>query len=144
METQTKKTTGEGQTAVLRSGDLFGETVRKHNLAVESLTEQQLAEVIRQAIASGDIVRNVTHDGSAQAITYIPYREVSRLRDQYHELLYAVASKHDGETRHETALRYIKEREDHSCGDCDPCLGGRPDQCALSSPKKADMPTCSE
>ena len=25
METQTKKTTGEGQTAVLRSGDLFGD-----------------------------------------------------------------------------------------------------------------------
>lgn len=100
----------------LDSGVLFGEFVRRHNLAVESLTEQQLAEVIRQAIASGDIMRHVMHDGSAQAITYIPCREVSRLRDQYHELLYAVASKHDGETRHETALRYIREREERTEG----------------------------
>jgi len=37
--------------------------------------------------------------------------DVSRLREQYHELLYAVAGKCDGETRHETALRYIMERE---------------------------------
>lgn len=116
METITQKPTENGQPGLLRSGDLFGEIVRKHSLAVESLTEQQLAEVIRQAIASGDIVRNVMHDGSAQAITYIPYREVSRLRDQYHELLYAVASKHDGETRHETALRYIREREERTEG----------------------------
>jgi len=29
----------------------------------------------------------------------------------YHQLLYAVCSKHPGETRHETALRYIHERE---------------------------------
>lgn len=29
----------------------------------------------------------------------------------YYELLWAVESKHDGETRHETALRYITEKE---------------------------------
>jgi hypothetical protein len=29
----------------------------------------------------------------------------------YFELLYAVASKHPGETRHQTALRYIRQRE---------------------------------
>ena len=29
----------------------------------------------------------------------------------YEELLFAVAQKHEGETRHETALRYIRERE---------------------------------
>ena len=29
----------------------------------------------------------------------------------YMELLYAVASKHPGETRHQTALRYIRQRE---------------------------------
>ena len=33
------------------------------------------------------------------------------LSERYYELLYAVASKHEGETRHETALRYIVERE---------------------------------
>lgn len=32
-------------------------------------------------------------------------------RERYHELLYAVSKKHLGETRHETALRYIREIE---------------------------------
>ena len=31
--------------------------------------------------------------------------------DKYHELLLAVAKKFPGESRHETALRYIRERE---------------------------------
>jgi hypothetical protein len=37
--------------------------------------------------------------------------ENERLRGQYEELLYAVSQKHEGETRHQTALRYIRERE---------------------------------
>lgn len=85
--------------------------VRKHHLAVDSLTEQQLAESIRQAISSGDFMRNVLQDGSAQSVTYIPWREVDKWRTLYYQLLYAVQSKHEGETRHETALRYIRERE---------------------------------
>lgn len=101
----------------IRCSALFGELVRKHQLAVETLTEQQLAEAIRQAIASGDFARNVTTDGR-QAVIYIPWREVESLRTRYHELLYAVASKHEGETRHETALRYIRERENHTEGPC--------------------------
>ena len=36
------------------------------------------------------------------------------LQSKYHELLYAVEQKIPGETRHQTALRYIKERE-HRC-----------------------------
>ena len=35
-------------------------------------------------------------------------RDVTKL---YEELLSAVAQKHEGETRHQTALRYIQERE---------------------------------
>lgn len=41
--------------------------------------------------------------------------EISKQTDteeKYYELLNWVESKHDGESRHETALRYIKERED--------------------------------
>ena len=96
---------------------MFGELVRKHQLAVETLTEQQLAEAMRQAIASGDFMRNVVTDGR-QAVIYIPWREVEHLRSLYNELLYAVASKHEGETRHETALRYIQERENRTEGPC--------------------------
>lgn len=34
--------------------------------------------------------------------------------NRYHALLYAVSMKYEGETRHETALRYIREREAES------------------------------
>ena len=37
--------------------------------------------------------------------------ENERLREQYYELIWAVANKHPDESRHETALRYITERE---------------------------------
>ncbi len=34
-----------------------------------------------------------------------------KLREQYNELLYAVGNKYYGETRHQTALRYIRQAE---------------------------------
>jgi hypothetical protein len=37
--------------------------------------------------------------------------------EKYDELLYAVARKYPGETRHQTALRYIMEREQEPHGD---------------------------
>jgi hypothetical protein len=40
--------------------------------------------------------------------------ELEAERDRYHELLYAVEKKHPGETRHETALRYIRQAEVHT------------------------------
>ena len=39
-------------------------------------------------------------------------------KTKYNELLYAVARKFDGETRHETALRYINEAENKCVGEC--------------------------
>ena len=44
------------------------------------------------------------------------YREapLSPLAAQYEELLYAVARKYPGETRHETALRYIRQAEERT------------------------------
>jgi hypothetical protein len=33
------------------------------------------------------------------------------LREQYNQLIHAVETKHEGESRHETALRYIREAE---------------------------------
>lgn len=35
---------------------------------------------------------------------------------KYNELLMAVASRHSNETRHDTALRYIKSAEARACG----------------------------
>jgi hypothetical protein len=37
--------------------------------------------------------------------------EMAEIESKYMELLYAVASKFPGESRHQTALRYIRERE---------------------------------
>ena len=37
--------------------------------------------------------------------------ENDRLRSRYNELIMEVVTKHVGESRHETALRYIQERE---------------------------------
>ena len=97
--------------------DLFLELVRKYQLSVNNLTERQLAESIRQAIASGDFTRFVVAGGS-QCVSYIPFREVDQLKRLYNELIYAVATKHEGETRHETALRYIQERESQKSDEC--------------------------
>ncbi len=38
-------------------------------------------------------------------------RKRNSLRELYNELIMAVEKKHEGETRHQTALRYIRERE---------------------------------
>lgn len=92
------------------STDLFADLVRRHNLATNDLTETQLAEAIRQAMP--DFRRHVHVTG--QAVVYIPGMEADRWKALYHELLWSVESVHEGETRHETALRYIREREAHS------------------------------
>lgn len=97
-------------------GALCLDLARKHTLAAELLTEKQLAEAIRQAIASGEFVRLVSVDNSSQQVTYIPFRELEEVKSKYNELIYAVARKYDGETRHDTALRYIRERENVTSG----------------------------
>ena len=50
---------------------------------------------------------------------------LSKMGDDYHELLFAVVKKHEGETRHETALHYITEHEN------------RPDTEALAGEEEA-------
>lgn len=66
---------------------LLEKLVRKHNLAVEALTEKQLIEAIRQAIASGDFQRLVvTTGGGAQQVVYIPFAEQARLQARIREL----------------------------------------------------------
>lgn len=85
--------------------------ISRRNLACEQLTEKQLGDAIAQALASGDFTRHVRVSDDAQSVTYIPYSEAQKFRALYYELLMAVGVKHEGETRHNTALRYIKEAE---------------------------------
>lgn len=42
--------------------------------------------------------------------------KIAQLEANYNELIFAVVSKHPGETRHETALHYIQEREQEGIG----------------------------
>jgi hypothetical protein len=45
--------------------------------------------------------------------TMVPTEEYERLKEMYEELLYAVESVIPGESRHATALRYIRQAERH-------------------------------
>lgn len=43
--------------------------------------------------------------------------EIARLQSQYHELIMAVGMKWPGESRHETALKYIRRAEQPVAGE---------------------------
>ena len=47
-----------------------------------------------------------------------PAQQAARWKSCYHELIMAVGNKYEGESRHETALRYIRQAE---AGCCTPC-----------------------
>lgn len=85
--------------------------VREHHLAEDTLTEKQLAEAIRQMIACGDVRKNVVVNNGGQSVIWMHGYGMDSLQTKYNELIYAVERKHDGESRHETALRYIREAE---------------------------------
>lgn len=57
--------------------------IQKHNLAVDELTEKQLADTLRQALQCGDFIRLVRVDNGAQQVVYIPFE-----REQELSLLY--------------------------------------------------------
>lgn len=52
--------------------------------------------------------------GFTQVRDFISSLLSSQLKEveKYHELIMAVGNKYEGETRHETALRYIKQAEE--------------------------------
>ena len=63
----------------------------------------------------------------AEKILKARIRSLEVVEEKYQELLYQVACKFPNETRHETALRYLKERETPAmtadqC--CEALLGG--------------------
>lgn len=62
------------------------------------------------ALASGQLFRECS-------------KLVEELSEKYNDLIYQVATKYPGESRHDTAKRYIKERETPN-----------PDQCGAADP----------
>lgn len=68
---------------------------------MRSITEiipDDLPEWAIQAIAEGQFFR-------------VCLERDKELQDKYHQLIFEVQTKHPDESRHETALRYIRERE---------------------------------
>ena len=57
---------------------LVEKLVREHQIAHDKFTEQQMADLILQMLASGDIIRHVRASDGAQAVVYIPYAETER------------------------------------------------------------------
>lgn len=85
--------------------------IHEHHLQLRKFTENQLVDLLRQLLQSGDIIKYVCQSDNSQALVYLPFSEKQRVEALYYELLYAVSKKWEGETRHETALRYILEAE---------------------------------
>ena len=65
--------------------DAIKELIEKEHLACEELTKKQLAEVIRQALACGDLMIMVSQSSlhpPSQCAVYIPYADEERLRSR--------------------------------------------------------------
>jgi hypothetical protein len=60
--------------------------LKKHSLAVEQLTEKQMATALRQAIDCGDFTRQVRVTDNAQTVTYIPFSREKELKSHIKEL----------------------------------------------------------
>lgn len=63
-----------------------------------------------QVIIPTDANMQIAQDGWQAGVAHERER-AARVDAQYNELIMAVASKYEGETRHQTALRYINQAE---------------------------------
>jgi len=68
------------QNAPDQLGPAIEKLARRCNLAIEGLTEEQLAEAIKQAILCGDFQRHVITGTTAQSVVYLPYATERGLR----------------------------------------------------------------
>jgi len=56
--------------------------IRRYNLAVAELTENQFVSALRQAIACGDFTRLIRQEDSAQSVVYVPFAREQELRSR--------------------------------------------------------------
>ena len=74
---------------------IVDEMVRRHNLAIENLTRDQVTSVVKQLFASGDIVILVSHNSNAQTASYLPYRRVQELENEIERLQKIIEERDD-------------------------------------------------
>jgi hypothetical protein len=93
------------------------ESIRKTESAHQSALEQQLAEETGIVDRVWDQLGRRTYEQLAGRSIHDLIEELKQqlaaAQAQHNELLYAVARKWPNESRHETALRYIREAESH-------------------------------
>lgn len=73
--------------------------VKQHQLAADSLTEKQLVELLKQVLASGDIIKHTVVYSDAQSVVYIPFAQTDRLRDQLYRVRQLCKEQHDMQIR---------------------------------------------
>ena len=102
-------------------GDFFDEGIMRR-------TKYTVAPPEEIAALQGNIEHHIDHIGSLVIERDMALNEIAALCEQgkteatmrkelakkYNELIYMVGNKYPTESRHETALRYIKEAEQHS------------------------------
>jgi len=78
------------------------------------LSKMSKEEVLKATITSYDICPCgwMPNDYYKELLSRLA--DYEKVRQQYQELIYAVGNKYQNETRHETALRYIRKAEEIS------------------------------
>ena len=83
---------------------MFGLSRREQYWAGEQRAAELLTEITCAALKAQAEIQVAEAQADAA--------ELERLREKYNELIFAVGMKYPGETRHETAMRYIKKAEE--------------------------------
>ena len=103
-------------------GGILGAELRQW-LNAQDITSENIGEIRRSLMVPWDsgwnaLVRDETaeRENSWRREAVELRREVAETTLRYNELIMAVAAKHEGESRHATALRYIVERENAASG----------------------------
>jgi hypothetical protein len=92
------------------------DTGRKRHVFVDDTPESaRIIENIDIAMRADTREQSLAHLEEAHRAIENMESEKARMSALYHELLLSVESVHEGESRHQTALRYIRERETFSC-----------------------------
>lgn len=73
------------------------------------MAERLSIEEIETLMADPDLSVTILPNGEVESFNW--RHRLKDTEEKYHELIYAVGIKTDGETRHQTALRYITQAE---------------------------------
>jgi hypothetical protein len=78
--------------------------------------------------------RMMEWEGKPNGMGFYRVEEVESILSRYDELIFAVATKNEGETRHQTALRYIREEEIRA-------ISGEAGEGGIDSPRQHEIRT---